>query len=56
MEKTPRQSFGHVVKNKGVFELVEACKQIPNIQLKMVGQVFPEVKKRLNISCRKFAI
>lgn len=52
VKRIPRSILfvGHVVKNKGVFELVEACKQIPNIQLKMVGQVFPEVKKILEDS------
>lgn len=38
---------GHVVKTKGVFELVEACKQISNIQLKLLGHVLPSVKDLL---------
>lgn len=38
---------GHVIKTKGVFELVEACKQIPDIQLRLVGHVIPEIKEEL---------
>ena len=42
---------GHVVLLKGVYELIDACKRIPNIKLKMVGYVLPEMRKQL----RKFA-
>ncbi len=38
---------GHVVPTKGIFELVEACKQIPNIRLKMVGALYPGIKEEL---------
>lgn len=39
---------GHVVVGKGIFELVAACKQIPNIQLKVIGHAPDEmVKHRL---------
>ena len=38
---------GHVVKNKGIFELVEACKDIPNCKLKVVGPVQPNVRLQL---------
>jgi glycosyltransferase involved in cell wall biosynthesis len=38
---------GHTVATKGVFELVEVCKSIPNIQLKMIGHVFEETKVKL---------
>lgn len=38
---------GHVVKTKGIFELIEACKQIPNIKLKVVGHI--ETETRLKI-------
>lgn len=38
---------GHVVKTKGIFELIEACKQIPNIKLRIVGYV--EAEMRLEI-------
>ena len=38
---------GHVVKTKGIFELIEACKQIPNIKLRIVGHI--EAETRLKI-------
>ncbi|MDH6312732.1 glycosyltransferase involved in cell wall biosynthesis [Parabacteroides sp. PFB2-10] len=38
---------GHVVKTKGVFELIEACKQIKNIKLKMIGDVSEQMKADL---------
>lgn len=38
---------GHVVPTKGVFELVEACCNISNIQLRILGQVKDEIKKEL---------
>jgi len=38
---------GHVVKTKGVFELIDACAQIPSIKLKMVGHVTQEMKAEL---------
>ena len=38
---------GHVVKTKGVFELVKACAQIPNISLYLIGYVEPEIKTDL---------
>lgn len=38
---------GHVVPTKGVFELVEACKDIPNIQVKMLGYVTETMKINL---------
>lgn len=38
---------GHVVPTKGVFELVEACKDIPNIKVKMLGFVTDEMKNKL---------
>ena len=38
---------GHCIKTKGVFELVEACRQIPQIELRLVGAVMPEIKKEL---------
>lgn len=36
---------GHVVKDKGVYDLVQACASIPNVQLKMVGKVLPKDKE-----------
>lgn len=42
---------GHIVKTKGVFELVEACKDIPNIKVRLIGPVVDNVKSELvNIS------
>lgn len=38
---------GHVIKTKGVFELIEACKDIPDVKLKLVGKVLPEVEAEL---------
>lgn len=39
---------GHCVKTKGVEELVEACKQIPNIRLRMVGTILDDMREKLN--------
>jgi len=38
---------GHVVPTKGVFELVQACKGITGIKLRIIGEVSNDVKKRL---------
>ena len=38
---------GHVVPAKGVFELVRACKQIPNIKVNLLGSVTDEIKTQL---------
>lgn len=38
---------GHVIKSKGVFELVEACGTIPNIKVKFVGLYREETKAEL---------
>lgn len=38
---------GHVLKTKGVFELIEACKQIKSIKLKMIGYVTEQMKTDL---------
>ena len=38
---------GHMVRTKGVFELVEACKDIENIKLRMIGYVTDEMKSEL---------
>ena len=40
--------IGHVVKTKGVFELVEACNQLPNVSLKLVGYIEDDMKMSLN--------
>lgn len=38
---------GHVLESKGVFELVEVCKEMPNIQLKILGAVSKEMKQKV---------
>ncbi len=38
---------GHVIPSKGVFEMVEACKQIDNIKLHVIGKVALEVRLRM---------
>lgn len=38
---------GHGIRTKGVYELVEACKMIPNITLKMAGTIHNDVKNEL---------
>ena len=43
-----RISFvGHVIPSKGVYELVEACRDIDGIKLCIVGKVSDDVKKRM---------
>lgn len=38
---------GHCIPTKGIFELVEACKEITCIKLKMVGAVSSEMRREL---------
>lgn len=38
---------GHVIKTKGVFELIAACIDIPDIELKLIGKVLPEIEHEL---------
>ena len=38
---------GHVIKTKGVYELVEACAQIPDIELRIVGKCMSDVETNL---------
>lgn len=49
IDRVPRRILfvGHCIKTKGVFELVEACRQIPQVELRLVGAVMPEIKKEL---------
>ena len=44
---------GHVIKTKGVYELVEACSQIPNIELRIVGKCMPDVESDLKTIASK---
>ena len=41
---------GHVIKTKGVFELVDACNRIPGVKLRMVGHVDNDMKQKLLLS------
>lgn len=49
VEKTPRSVLfvGHVVKTKGVFELLEACSKIENINLQLVGHITPDMQAQI---------
>ena len=38
---------GHVIPTKGVYELVEACRSIKNIDLHILGKVAPDVRARM---------
>ncbi len=38
---------GHVIPTKGVYELVQACRDLKGIQLNIVGEVSTEVKKNI---------
>ena len=54
-KRVPRRILyaGHVIKTKGVYELVEACSQIPNIELRIVGKCLPDVKSDLKAIARE---
>lgn len=38
---------GHVIITKGVIELVEACRKIPNIELRVVGKYALDIKEQM---------
>lgn len=38
---------GHVLKTKGVIELVKACARVPNIKLRVVGKILPGIQKEI---------
>lgn len=38
---------GHVIPSKGVYDLVDACREIEGIELHVVGKVLPEVKEEM---------
>ena len=38
---------GHCLRTKGVCELIEACKQIPDVRLNLLGAITPEMKEYL---------
>lgn len=44
---------GHVIPTKGVMELVDGCRKIPNIELRIVGKYSPDIKKEMLAVARK---
>lgn len=50
VERKPRQILfiGHCISTKGIFELVEACKDIKGINLRLVGAINDDVRKHLS--------
>lgn len=38
---------GHVIPTKGIYEMVDACKEIPNIRLNIIGTITSEVKDEI---------
>lgn len=48
-ERKPRTLLfaGHGIPTKGIYELIEACKQIPDIKLRMIGNIADSVKQDL---------
>lgn len=48
-ERIPRTLLfaGHGIRTKGIYELIEACKQIPDIKLRMIGNIADDVKNEL---------
>lgn len=54
-ERIPRRLLycGHVIKTKGVIELIEGCRHIPNIELRIVGKYLPEIKEQMKSIARK---
>lgn len=38
---------GHCIHTKGIYELIEACKELENIKLKMIGTVSEDTRSRL---------
>lgn len=48
-ERKPRRLLycGHVLKTKGVMELVEGCSRIPDIELRIVGKCLPDIKEKM---------
>lgn len=54
-ERVPRRLLycGHVVVTKGVMELVEGSRQIPNIELRIVGRCTLEIKEQMQAIARK---
>lgn len=49
VKRTPRSLLfvGHVVKTKGVFELLEACSKIENIHLQLAGYITSDMRAQI---------
>lgn len=49
LTRIPRRILftGHVIKTKGIYELITACKQLDNIELRIVGHIEEQMKKEL---------
>lgn len=47
--RIPRQLLftGHVVKTKGIFELLKACSELNDIKLKVVGHITPDMQQEI---------
>ena len=54
-ERIPRRLLycGHVLKTKGVIELVDGCSRIPNIELRIVGKYTSEIKEEMQYTAKK---
>ena len=52
VERAPRTILftGHVVKTKGVFELLEACSKIENIKLRLLGHITPQMQEQIEMA------
>ena len=46
---------GHVYPTKGVFELVDACRKIPSVKVKLIGAVSDDMRRQLNAGREKTA-
>lgn len=48
-QRVPRRLLycGHVLKTKGIMELIEGCSHIPGIELRIVGKCMTEIKNEL---------
>lgn len=54
-ERVPRRLLycGHVIRTKGVLELVEGCRRIPNVELRVVGKCAPDIKEEMVAIAKK---
>lgn len=54
-KRIPRRLLycGHVLKTKGVMELVDGCRSFSDIELRIVGKCLPEIKEKMLNVARK---